>query len=119
MPSRAWSGGTGDDATIPDLHEGSDDHFMVSRRVELEEAVEERLEVVLRADVSLQDHLEHGLPEIEIGIVGVLDDGDAVGDFGIGVRGAMRGGEVDVNVECGGRNGGVVFVFAGFFPGTW
>nr|GMC79753.1 cellulose synthase A catalytic subunit 2 [UDP-forming]-like [Ipomoea batatas] len=38
---------------------------MVIRRIELEKAVEELLEVVFGIDVLLEDHLEHGVPEIE------------------------------------------------------
>nr|GMC68202.1 hypothetical protein DM860_010446 [Ipomoea batatas] len=83
--------------------EGAEDDAMVVRRIELEKAVEELLEVVFGVDVLLQDHLEHGVPEIEVGVVGVFLDGDALAadspealhrpealDFGIGVGGGKR-----------------------------
>nr|GMD41627.1 hypothetical protein DM860_010446 [Ipomoea batatas] len=108
----------GEDA-VPDLREGADDDAMVVRRIELEKAVEELLEVVFGVDVLLQDHLEHGVPEIEVRVVGVFLDGHALAadspealhrpealDFGVGVgggvgRGERRGGGVP-------RAGGVV-----------
>nr|GMD16024.1 hypothetical protein DM860_010446 [Ipomoea batatas] len=75
---------------------------MVVRRIELEKAVEELLEVVFGVDVLLQDHLEHGVPEIEVRVVGVFLNGDALAadspealhrpealDFGIGVGGGV------------------------------
>nr|GLL21547.1 hypothetical protein DM860_010446 [Ipomoea trifida] len=51
---------------------------MVVRRIELEKAVEELLEVVFGIDVLLEDHLEHGVPEIEVRVVGVFLDGYAL-----------------------------------------
>nr|GMD46741.1 hypothetical protein DM860_010446 [Ipomoea batatas] len=91
---------------VPDLREGADDDAMVVRRIELEKAVEELLEVVFGVDVLLQDHLEHGMPEIEVRVVGVFLDDDALAadspealhrpealDFGIGVEGGVGRGE--------------------------
>nr|GMD86742.1 hypothetical protein DM860_010446 [Ipomoea batatas] len=44
----------------------------------MQEAIEEDLEVVLGVDISLEDHLKHGLPEIEVGVAGVLLHGHAL-----------------------------------------
>ena len=70
---------------VPYLGERSDDDLVVARRIELEKAVEELLQIVCRVDLFLKDHLKHGLPEILVGIVGDFDDRDAVLDFGAGV----------------------------------
>ncbi|KAK3032757.1 hypothetical protein RJ639_034906 [Escallonia herrerae] len=69
---------------------------------------------------ELMDHLEHGLSKIDVWVVGILDDGDAVADFRAradGLRAVRvvfvlggRGGTgwcVDVEGECGGS---VVFI---------
>lgn len=95
----------GEDA-VPDLREGSDDDAVIVRRIELEKAVEELLEVVFGVDVLLEDHLQHGLPEIEVRVVGVLLDGDALAAYppkalhspealylGVGVGGVVGRGE--------------------------
>lgn len=120
------SGAVGVDA-VPDLREGPDDDAMVVGRVELEEAVEQLLQVVLGVNLLLQNHLQHRLPEVEVRVVGVLLhrhagpadpaeplDGAEAADVGVGVggvagRGSLHGG----GERRGGGGGGVVLPGAG------
>ena len=45
---------------------------MVVRRIELQETVEKLPEIVFRVNLVLENHLEHGAAEVEVGVVGVL-----------------------------------------------
>ncbi|RAL51728.1 hypothetical protein DM860_010446 [Cuscuta australis] len=110
---------------VPDLREGPDNDAVIVGRIELQETVEELFKVVFGVDVLLENHLEHGVPEVEVRVVGVFLDGDALPadppeavhrpealDLGVG----FRGGVVVVvgRGECGGggvpRAGGVIGV---------
>ena len=67
--------------TVPDFCESFDDNFVVTSRVEFEEAAQQLLEFVLCVYLFLHDHLKHGLPEVLIRVVGVFHHGNAVVDF--------------------------------------
>lgn len=69
------------DNVIPDLLESFEDNIMVARRIQLKKAIKKLLEIFFRVYLFLQDHLQHGMPEILIRVAGILLDGDAVDDF--------------------------------------
>ena len=114
---------------IPYLSESPNDDPMVVRRLELQETVEKLPEIVFRVNLVLENHLEHGAAEVEVGVVGVLLhrhaltadaaeplDGPQTPYVGVGVGVARcRGG---VGGGSGGGGGVVVWVIGGCF-GLW
>lgn len=64
-----------------DFHKGVDDDLVVTRGVELKEALEKLLKIGFGVDLSLQDHLEHGITKILMWVLRFLLHGDAVHQF--------------------------------------
>ena len=57
---------------IPDLSESSDYNPMMVRRIELKEATKKVSEILLGVYLVLQYHLQHGMSEVQIRVIGVF-----------------------------------------------
>ncbi|KAB2034827.1 hypothetical protein ES319_D04G110800v1 [Gossypium barbadense] len=57
---------------VPDLRESSNNNPMVIRRIQLQETVEKLSQIIFRIYLFLQYHLQHGVPEVQIRVVGVF-----------------------------------------------
>lgn len=68
---RGGAGADGENA-VPDLGEGSDDDAVVVRWIELKETVEKFSEIVFGVNLVLEYHLEHGVSEVQVRVVGVF-----------------------------------------------
>lgn len=110
---------------IPDLSESSDYNAVMIRRIELKETIEKLPKIILGVYLVLQYHLEHGVPKIQIRVVGILlhrhtfaahsaEPSDGPGGIHVVVRVRKLWG-VDVGRECcggGGSRGGGRVVLA-------
>ncbi|KZV48972.1 hypothetical protein F511_09568, partial [Dorcoceras hygrometricum] len=98
---------------IPDLCKSSNDYPVIVRGVELQEAIEKLFQIFFGVNLLLQDHLQHGVAEIEIWVVGIFlhghalaaDPTEALNGFGFGVGGGGPRGFEDGG-EGGGGGGG-------------
>lgn len=124
---------------IPDLREGSNDNPVIVRRIQLQETVEQLFQIIFRVNLLLQNHLQHGLPEIQIRVVriflhrhaGAADSAEPLHrpqalDVRVRVGGVAHRWGVDGGGEGGGvgvprAGGGVVAGLAvgGVWPVPW
>jgi len=102
-------GGAGADRenAVPDLGEGSDDDAVVVRRIELEETVEKFSEIVFGVNLVLEYHLEHGVSEVEVRVVGVFLHRHALSPYAAEASHALGVvAELSGRVDVAGREGG-------------
>ena len=78
---------------------------MVRRRIQLQETTKKPSQVVLRVNLVLQNHLDHRMPEIQVRIVGVFLDGDALAAASTEAAEGDGGSGLGVGVGVGGGRG--------------
>lgn len=113
--------GSSGENRIPNLRKSPNYNSMVRRRIQLQKTPKKSSQIVFGVNLVLQNHLHHRMPEIEIRIVGILFDGDALaagssesaeGDGGSGVGIGVGEGR-GVGIGGGGGEAVVVVVVVG------
>lgn len=63
---------------IPSFTECSKYHSAVARWIQLKITIRQLLQILSWIDLVLEDHLEHGVPQVSVWIIGFLDDSEAM-----------------------------------------
>lgn len=99
-----------------DLHEGLNNDFVVTRRIQLKKALKKLLKIGFCVHLSLQYHLEDGISEIFMWVIRILLNGNATNKFCARFWNLIIMIDLGVLVIVigfgdGGGSGGEVFVF--------
>lgn len=66
---------------VTNLHESLNDNLVVTDGVQAEEALEKVLKIGFGEDLSLEDHLEHGVSKILVRVLRILLNRHTVNEF--------------------------------------
>lgn len=81
---------------------------MIVGRIQLQETVKQLLQIISGVNLFLQDHLQHGLAEIEVRVVGVFLHRHALAADSPESLDSLQAFDVRVSVVGGESGGGVV-----------